>query len=536
MKQLLIKGDHTYYKLEKPDEINIFKIKTFEFFKGLGIVDYEKTFKAWLRKFPRPIFLAAIKDYEIIGWVLIDEWTEGVAKDGNAVYVLRAIETQPHQRKKKIGYNLVNLGLIQTAGYMITKPMGPLSRKFFDRFGFVDTQEFKSCPVDLSKHPGYMVLPLEKKRDILKDTKDTFVIIDEKQVTLGLIYTPLHIAHKSNLISPENPERLERIMRYLQNKMKQFSESNCKLIQEFEPATEEDILRVHTKKYVEFIMNYCKKGGGFLGDSTYFTYQTFALASLAAGGAIKAGECVVNKEFDYAFALIRPPGHHATMDKYGGYCIFNNSAILARYLQEKKGLKKIMIIDWDAHAANGTCQIFYDDPSVFVISLHQDPHGFYPHEGFMAQIGKGEGLGYTVNIEMPKESGDTEYILAFDELVLPLYKSYAPDFVIGCNGFDSHHSDPYTDLQLTSDGYYRMVQRLRNLAKNKLVLLLEGGYHPNLGPLTHTIIKSLLGEENPFIEHIDVLSSSASRGDAVYKLTSRKISNLKTILKDFHKI
>ncbi|MCK5561680.1 MAG: hypothetical protein KAJ51_13845, partial [Thermoplasmata archaeon] len=230
---------------------------------------------------------------------------------------------------------------------------------------------------------------------------------------IAIIYNHKHIRHKSAIPSPENPERLLNIINLLKREQVNVFNKDCKLVSEFEAAKPQDILRVHTRKYLDFVKSYSKKGGGFLGDSTYFTPFTYSSALLAAGGALKAGDVVLKDGYEFSLALIRPPGHHATADKYGGYCIFNNSAVLARFLQRKRKLSKIMILDWDAHSANGTMQIFYDDPTVLVISIHQDPHGFYPNTGFMEQLGRGDGLGYNINIEMPKDSGDNEYTLVF---------------------------------------------------------------------------------------------------------------------------
>jgi hypothetical protein len=161
--------DYIFSQIENPEDIEKFSVEGFEFFKGLGIIDYKRTFKAWLRKFPKPLFLIVTRQNKIVSWVHIDEWREGVARDGNSINILRAIETLPKYRGKKIGYRLVFLGLQRTVGYTITKPVSPGSKRFFSDIGFLDETHFKNCPVDLSKHPGYMVLPLYKKSVFLKD-------------------------------------------------------------------------------------------------------------------------------------------------------------------------------------------------------------------------------------------------------------------------------------------------------------------------------------------------------------------------------
>ena len=195
-----------------------------------------------------------------------------------------------------------------------------------------------------------------------------------------------------------------------------------------------------------------------------------------------------------------------------------------------------MIIDWDAHSANGTQQIFYNDPTVLLVSIHQDPHGFYPNTGFTEQLGRGEGLGYNINIEMPKDSGDKEYMLAFKEIILPIFNSYTPDFIIGCNGFDAYYKDPYTKLKLTSNGYYYIGRTLGKIMKHKLTVLIEGGYHSHNGELTHTIINGLLGLPNPFKAQHDSLALSVTSSEKVRKILVDKIGLLKRLLAEYHTI
>lgn len=353
---------------------------------------------------------------------------------------------------------------------------------------------------------------------------------------MAIIYNHKHTRHKSAIPSPENPERLLNIVNLLKRDEINIFKKDCKLITEFKPAKPQDILRVHSRKYLDFVKSYSKNGGGFLGDSTYFTPFTYSTALLAAGGALMAGDAILKDGYEFSLALIRPPGHHATTDKYGGYCIFNNSAVLARFLQRKRKLPKIMILDWDAHSANGTMQIFYNDPTVLLVSIHQDPHGFYPNTGFMGQLGRGEGLGYNVNIEMPKDSGDNEYMLAFKEIVLPIYHSFKPDFIIGCNGFDAHYKDSYTNLKLSSKGYYKISRTLGNITRNNLAILSEGGYHSYNGELTHTIINGLLGLPNPYKEKYDSLTVSVTSSEKIRKILEEKIELLKKLLSEYHSL
>lgn len=160
--------------MENPVDIDKSKIQDFEFFKQMGIIDYKETFKAWLRKFPKPIFIIAKENDTILGWIHIDEWGEGVARDGNPIYILRAIETVPKLRKRKIGYRLVMLGLKLIVGYMVVKPINQRAEQFFKRVGFREKKEFKHSPMDLSKHPTYLILSLHQKQQLILKIESYF--------------------------------------------------------------------------------------------------------------------------------------------------------------------------------------------------------------------------------------------------------------------------------------------------------------------------------------------------------------------------
>ncbi len=344
-----------------------------------------------------------------------------------------------------------------------------------------------------------------------------------------LLYNKIHSIHRASMVSRENPERLERGYKFIKNRsdiLKYYD-----LLEDYDPATKEELLKVHEKTYVDFIEGYCKKGGGFLGDSTYVQKGSCKAARYSAGGAIELCKRVL-KDYQTGFALIRPPGHHALPDNYGGYCLYNNAAIAARWLQNNKK-RKIMIIDWDGHAANGTMRTFYSDPDVLTISIHRDPEGFYPHDGFSHQIGKSAGRGYSVNICLPRGSGDTELKKSFNDVVFPLAEVFDPDFVIGCNGFDSHQSDSVVGLNYTLDSYYFISSELGKRYKNKLGLVMEGGYEKFNGKLLHVVLSGLLGRENPYGGVEPNLSSSIIQKGSVCKDTMEEIKELKSILKEF---
>ncbi|WP_370575440.1 histone deacetylase [Methanomethylovorans sp.] len=381
---------------------------------------------------------------------------------------------------------------------------------------------------DLSQHqPGTNTQPSSFDVHVHKTPKgDTGM-----PVKVAVLYSEAHNAHSpknTNIEILERPERLTRAMVYLE-RCGVFGE-RCDLIKDKYFASEKDLLQVHSQEYVKFVRSYSASGGGFLGDSTYMTSSTFEVAGLAAGSAIQAGELVVSGKYSAAMVIVRPPGHHAGVDKYRGFCIFNNVAVLARYLQKKKGISKVMIIDWDAHAGDGTMEIFYNDPTVMVVSLHRDPHDFYPRRGFSSQIGEGPGKGYTANVEMPVGAGDEEYAFAFDEFVIPILHSFSPDFVICSCGFDAYYKEQHMKLNLTSAGYHLMAKKIMSVMNGNFVLVMEGGYHKFNGHLAHVVINSLLGLPDPVADTVKTTEYERNQQRSVMKETEKKIGYIKEML------
>lgn len=317
---------------------------------------------------------------------------------------------------------------------------------------------------------------------------------DRNQNKLAIIYSAKHQAHFSPAFKEESPARIEAILTTLRT-VGILERPNCTLY-EAKQATIKQLETVHDTKYIEFIKNTSKKGLTALPRSTYINSGSFKAALFAAGGALMAGELVSQSpEYDAVFVLTRPAGHHATRDMYGGFCLFNNSAIVAKKLAAKG---KVMILNWDVHASNGTKRIFYTEKNVLTISIHQNPVSFFPNEGFVEEIGSGEGKGYSINIPMPIGSGDENYLNIFDRVVSPIYEQYQPKYLIIECGFDAHHQDPLGNQRLTTNGYYELGQRLLRLQNKRLIFTLEGGYNSNtIGMLTQVLLYSLLGMPNP---------------------------------------
>jgi acetoin utilization deacetylase AcuC-like enzyme len=310
----------------------------------------------------------------------------------------------------------------------------------------------------------------------------------------ALAYHGDYLLHDAGDMHMERPQRLTATMDFFREK----GVLEKVIMVEPTPCTEEDILRVHTKEHLEHIKKLSRSGGGYVDADTYCSPATYDVARLAAGGCIRAAKAVMDKEADNAFALIRPPGHHASRNKASGFCFFNNSAVTARYLQDARGIERIMLFDWDAHAGNGTMDIFYDDPSVLNISIHQDPRNFYPGTGRIEQTGRMRGEGFTVNIPVPAGTHDADYVHILKEFVLPAMRAYNPQFIIIAAGQDSHENDSISGISLTENGFGEMtriiVEESWKICEGRVVAELEGGYDlESFARSNYAILCALLG-------------------------------------------
>jgi len=410
-------------------------------------------------------------------------------------------------------------------------------RKMEDKELVAETEVEKKAKAGESKDKAKWNEFASELKDMIHLSTDfdyTEAVKAASEVKIALLYNSIHILHKSQQeASPENPERLLRIMNLLEGRADVFKD-RVDLISKFSPVSENELLLAHDKNYIDFIKGYCEKGGGFLGDSTYLNYNTLTAASFAVGAAIKGANAVLKNDYDIAWGLMRPPGHHASADKYGGFCLFNTAAITARYLQNRKGLRKILILDWDGHAANGTQSIFYSDGSVLLISLHQDPKDAYPHSGFIQEIGIDDGRGYNVNIVMPANAGDEEYQIAFERIIDPIVKNFEPDFVIGCNGFDAHFEDTHTNLKLTSQGYYNIGNYFRERFLNRSIIVTEGGYHQYNGLVVVALLDALRGNELSMKEKNRPRGLDNVKRKKLNQSFTKNLKELKSVLKEQH--
>ncbi len=229
---------------------------------------------------------------------------------------------------------------------------------------------------------------------------------------------------------------------------------------------------------------------------TYITPDSFDCALNAAGGLLAVVDALLDGQAESGFALIRPPGHHATRAQPMGFCLFNNLAIATRHLRSR-GARRIFIVDFDVHHGNGTQDIFYDDPHVFFISTHQS--GIYPGSGLAGETGSGAGRGATLNVPLPANAGDAAFARILHELIIPAAGRFQPEFILVSAGFDAHWSDPLASLQLTTTGYFDLAHGLLDLAREhcpgRLAFTLEGGYNPrSLADNVAAVLHALAGE------------------------------------------
>ncbi|HEV2581483.1 MAG TPA: class II histone deacetylase [Ktedonobacteraceae bacterium] len=267
-------------------------------------------------------------------------------------------------------------------------------------------------------------------------------------------------------------------------------------------ATEEELAAYHTRAYIAGVRAHIagRPASGAWGEiesDTPLSPGSFEAAMYAAGGAMNAAQAVMEGRARNAYALLRPPGHHAMSNRGMGFCIFNNAVVAAHYLRKTYGLERIMIVDWDVHHGNGTQDAFYADPAVLFVSLHQ--HNWYPKlAGELEQVGSGAGTGYTVNIPLPAGTGDRGYVAAFEQLVLPVGLQYQPQLIIISAGQDANWLDPLAQMMLTMAGFRAISRLMRDLAETvcagRLVMLQEGGYSAAYVPYcTIAAVEPLLG-------------------------------------------
>jgi len=310
----------------------------------------------------------------------------------------------------------------------------------------------------------------------------------------GLVYDPRYLDHDMGAGHPESPNRLRAIMQQLEQS------GTAARLARIEPREAENkwITEIHTPSYLAMLKTHAPTNGRVsLDPDTSMSSGSLTAAYLAAGGALAAVDAIMNRQVDHVFCAVRPPGHHAESGRAMGFCLFNNVAIAARYIQKKFSLQRVLIVDWDVHHGNGTQHSFEDDPSVLFFSTHQYPH--YPGTGRATERGRGAGEGYTINVPMEAGEGDEEYHAIFLKALVPAADDFKPEFVIVSAGFDAHRNDPLASMGLTEEGYADLTNIVAGIAERhaqgRILSSLEGGY--NLTALAASVdrhIQALLAE------------------------------------------
>ena len=292
----------------------------------------------------------------------------------------------------------------------------------------------------------------------------------------GLVYDPCYLGHDMGAGHPESPHRLRAIMQQLEQG------GTAARLTRIAPREAEDewITQIHTPAYLSMLKTNAPASGRLsLDPDTSMSSGSLTAAYLAAGGALAAVDAIMSKQVDHVFCAVRPPGHHAEAGRAMGFCLFNNVAIAARYVQKKYGLTRVLIVDWDVHHGNGTQHSFEDDPSVLFFSTHQFPH--YPGTGRDSERGRGAGEGFTINVPMEAGEGDEEYRSVFQKSLVPAADAFKPEFVIISAGFDAHKDDPLASMGLTEEGYADLTGIVAGIATRhaggRLLASLEGGKH-----------------------------------------------------------
>lgn len=325
-----------------------------------------------------------------------------------------------------------------------------------------------------------------------------------------IIYDDFYLKHYNGPGHPENAGRLTAIKKVLENR----AVKNKIALKKPGAAALKEIEMIHDTDYINEIKNLSKSGGiSYLDPDTAVTEHTYDCALLAAGGCFTGIDLIFNKksEFSKFFAVVRPPGHHAFRNRGSGFCIFNNIALSVRYAQKKYNIKKAAIIDFDAHHGNGTQDLFYKDKNVFYISFHQYPH--YPGTGNFDETGSGGGEGFNLNFPFEPQTGESDYLIAIMDIVVPIMEKFRPDLFLVSAGYDSHLEDSLSSLQLVENSYYKIMYIISYLSyrysSSRLGAVLEGGYnHESTAySVLKTIQGSLSGEEFSGIKNIEELEN-----------------------------
>jgi len=319
--------------------------------------------------------------------------------------------------------------------------------------------------------------------------------------SLNQAFPPFQIQPGGN---PDRPEIKNRVLSLLRASNAMFELIEIHPI----PASDAEITRVHTPRYLKSLVEMDRKGLGVdAGPGAVFAHGHFEIARLASGAAITAVNAIMENKAKNAYAFVRPPGHHAETHRGAGFCVLNNGAIAAAHALAQNGINRVAILDWDVHHGNGAQQIFYDNPDVLTMSIHQDYYFMEENTGTVEHIGAGAGKGYNINVPLPPGSGDVTYEAVMNQVIEPALEAFDPDFIIVASGLDAGCYDPLGRMAVTPNGFRNIAANIRILSEKlcdgRLVLTQEGGYDlastPYMGLAVVEGISGIdFGIENPF--------------------------------------
>jgi len=348
----------------------------------------------------------------------------------------------------------------------------------------------------------------------------------------AFIYKDDYLNYQFGLGHPFKPIR----EKYTLDKVRQLGIFNLNAeLYEPSPASEEDLLLVHSKEFVDYVKKMSELGEGYLdcGD-TPATKGIYEAACSVVGGSICGADLIMEGKVSHAF---NPGGglHHAKRESAAGFCVFNDIAITARHLKKKYGVEKIAIVDVDGHHGDGTQEILYDEP-ILKISLHH--FGIFPGTGDIDELGSGKGKGYSVNIPLPEGTYDEPYLYAFDEVVVPLIEAYEPEILLNQFGVDGHYQDPLVGLNLTTNAYLEISAKMHELAHKipggKYLIFGGGGYKPsNVSRCWAIMFATISGfPRNKLEELFD--RDQPKKDEQVFDIVKQTVDRVKKTIFPFH--
>lgn len=330
----------------------------------------------------------------------------------------------------------------------------------------------------------------------------------------GVVKDPIFMEHRPGPYHPESPDRLRVLYEILED------EDVAGGFVEIAPrcASREDLERVHDPRYIDRVAATAGQKHTSLDPDTQTSPRSYEAALMAAGGCLEAVDRIMAGQIKNAFAMIRPPGHHAETSRAMGFCLFNNVAVAARYAQATHGLFRVMILDWDLHHGNGTQWTFYEDPTVLYGSTHQYP--YYPGSGSYQETGRGEGVGYTVNVPLSVGQGDGEYLGIYRRIFAAIGRAFRPELLIVSAGFDIYQGDPLGAMAVSPAGFGLMARVLLEMAEEvcygRVLVALEGGYDlEGLRQGGKAVLMELMGRPSSSLDPTQVESRGKVTVDAI---------------------